>query len=125
MESVNTFIEDHLATELLANIQQQKSQVNKLRNIKQVHHTVQQLKNVYECLERIKISYDFASYKIIDFVALSEAVKQTNILQLLSPDIRKVPAINQNLIKINNAKSQLTNQTTDRFNEAFEIRDTK
>ena len=77
---------------------------------------VQQVKEVYSSFERIKYSYDFENYKILDHVSLSEALKQTNTLMLLTPATRKVPAINSILIKIANAKEQLINGTNERFN---------
>ena len=76
---------------------------------------VQQVKEVYQSFERIKYSYDFENYKILDFVSLSDALKSTSTFILLTPATKKVPAISSILIKISNAKQQLINETNDRF----------
>ena len=120
---MNTFVQDQLEAKLLGNIQKQANQVNKLENIKLTHQVVHQIKQVYSCFEKIKYCYDFDIYKIVDYVSLSEAMADTNCLSLLTPEIKQIPSVNKILIKIGNAKGQLIQQTKERFDNAFNLKD--
>lgn len=110
--------------------------INRLVNIQKSQHIVRFMKQCYLNYQQITYFYDHESYKILDYVSLSQAQKQAfdfltsysannHDIQDLVKSVKELPQIKQILIRIQNIRTQLTKQAQEVFDKAFDNRDLK
>ena len=80
---------------------------------------------MYEVQQLLKYSYDFDSYKILDFIGLSEALKKASQLTYLNESVKKIKNVERIMIQIKNVREQLVKQTVEKFDNAFEGKNAK